>query len=322
MKTMRSHQRLLIFLLLVLALTCVISPWMAAGADWLASNWPNVQSERYPFSRVFNRAFMFSGIILFFACRRFLRLGKISELGLAKQPKSGSDVIIGWCLAVGSMIALASVMSVAGVFTPYFRLSLSESVSRCGEALFAGLFVGLLEEIFFRGILFKGLLEHGTAIRAFVLANLFYSAIHFVKPGERYFLHGLDPLAGFRHLVSTFAPFLDPVSLLPGFTGLFLIGVILSYTYMRTASLYFAIGLHAGWIFGLKTIRVFGDYSRQDLGWTFGSADPKIVSGVAAWVGLFIVGILVHILTRDRLRVWSGATKQVKVEAQVHGIQP
>jgi uncharacterized protein len=308
---MKSHQRLLVFLLLVLALTCVISPWFAVGADWFARNWPEVQLERYPFSRIFNRAFMFSGIILFFACRRFPRLGRISELGLTKQRKARVDAVMGWCLAVVSMIALGCAMSVVGVFTPYFRLSLSESVRRCGEAFVAGVFVGLLEEIFFRAILFKGLLEQGKAIRAFVLANLFYSAIHFVKPGERYFLQGLDPFAGFRHLISTFAPFLDPVSFLPGFIGLFLIGVILSYAYMRTDSLYLAIGLHAGWIFGLKTIRVFGDYTKRDLGWIFGSTDPKIVSGMAAWMGVIIVGILVHMLTRQRYHLVPG-TKPVK----------
>ena len=39
MKSLKSHQRLLIFLLSVLALTCVISPWMALGADWVAARW-------------------------------------------------------------------------------------------------------------------------------------------------------------------------------------------------------------------------------------------------------------------------------------------
>jgi hypothetical protein len=54
------------------------------------------------------------------------------------------------------------------------------------------------------------------------------------------------------------------------------------------------MSLHAKWILGLKSIRVFGDYSRQDLGWIFGSSDPKIVSGIATrlaslwWVCCYI----------------------------------
>jgi hypothetical protein len=72
MKSFESHQRLLIFLLLVLALTCVLSPWLALSADWVRDQWPGALAERVPFSRIFNRAFMISGIILFIFCRRYL----------------------------------------------------------------------------------------------------------------------------------------------------------------------------------------------------------------------------------------------------------
>ena len=102
---------------------------------------------------------------------------------------------------MGSLAALVLAMSVAQVFEPYFRLSLSRSLSRSLSALLSGVFTGSLEEIFFRGILFKGLLQNGRLSRAFVLSSLFYSALHFVKPGEPYFVDGFDPLAGFRHLI-------------------------------------------------------------------------------------------------------------------------
>lgn len=287
-------------MLLILALTCVISPWLAAGANWLASPGSPWPIERYPFSRIFNRTFMISGIVLFFVCRHFLKIKSFFQLGLVSPRKGSQDLLVGSALAVSSMVALAAVMSLAEVFTPYLRLSLSESLSQCAKAVLAAIFVGFFEEIFFRGILFKGLLEDGKRVRAYVMANLFYSALHFVKPGRPYILEHLEPLAGFRHLFSTFAPFLDPASILPGLIGLFLIGVVLSYAVARTGTLYLSIGLHAGWVFSLKTIRVFGNYTRQDLGWVFGSTDPKIVSGVGTWAGILIVLILVHRLTRER----------------------
>ncbi len=303
MESLKSHQRLLIFMLLVLALTSIISPWLAMGADWFANQW---SAERYSFSRIFNRTFMISGIVLFFACRRLLRIASFAQLGLVAPREGGRDFLTGWVLAIASMAALGTAMSFAGVFTPYFRLSLSESLSRCASAFFAGISVGFLEEIFFRGILFKGLLEHGKHARAYILANLFYSALHFVEPGEPYYLDHFDPLAGFRHLISTFTPFLDPGAILPGFFGLLLLGMVLSYAFTRTGTLYLSIGLHGGWIFSLKTIRVFGNYTRQDLGWVFGSTDPKIVSGVATWLGILIVLFLAHRLTRGRLGLGAG----------------
>jgi membrane protease YdiL (CAAX protease family) len=204
-------------------------------------------------------------------------------------------------------------MSVADVFEPYFRLSLSKSLSRSFSALLSGVFAGSLEEIFFRGILFKGLLQNGKLFRAFVVSSLFYSALHFVKPGEAYFVDGFEPLAGFRHLLYTFTPFSEPLDILPGMFGLFLLGVVLSYAFFRTGNLYLSIGLHAGWIFGLKSVRVFGDYTREDLGWLFGSTDPKIVSGIATWIGIIGVLLMVHWLTRNRCGLTSDPTARSAV---------
>ena len=209
---------------------------------------------------------------------------------------------------MGSLAALVLAMSVAQVFEPYFRLSLSRSLSRSFSALLSGVFAGSLEEIFFRGILFKGLLQNGRLFRAFVLSSLFYSALHFVEPGKAYFVNGFEPLAGFRHLFYTFTPFSEPLNILPGMFGLFLLGIVLSYAFLRTGNLYLSIGLHAGWVFGLQSMRVFGDFRRDDLGWLFGSTDPKIVSGVATWVGIISVLLLVHWWTRNRCGIAVGRT--------------
>jgi membrane protease YdiL (CAAX protease family) len=293
-------RRLMFFLLGALGLACVLSPWLAAGADWVAASWQNLLTERVAFSRVFNRAFMISGIILFVFYRRQLMGSRWRQLLVADWRTSCRDILTGLALATGSMILLAVAMTACDVFTPFFRVTLNRALERFASAVAAGLFAGALEELFFRGLLFKGIYDAGGKARAFVWVNLFYSALHFVRPGERYFLEHLDPLAGFRHLLTTFAPFLDPVSILPGLFGLWLIGIVLSYALLRTGKLYLSIGLHAGWIISLKTLRVFGDFRREDLGWLFGSTDPKIVSGVATFGGLLLVAVAVHYLTRNR----------------------
>jgi membrane protease YdiL (CAAX protease family) len=294
-------RRLMFFLLGALGVTCVISPWLAVGADWVASNWPDLLTERVPFARIFNRAFMISGIILFILCRRRLIGPQWWQLLRADGRVACRDLITGLALAIGSMVALAAAMTAYDVFTPFFRVSLARALSRFASAVTTGIFAGTLEEIFFRGLLFKAIYDAGHRLRAFLLVNLFYSALHFVRPGKPYFLDHLEPLAGFRHLLATFAPFLDPVMILPGIIGLWLIGIILSYALLRTGKLYLSIGLHAGWIIGLKTLRVFGDFEREDLGWLFGSTDPKIVSGVATYIGLLLVSVAVRYFTRNRV---------------------
>jgi membrane protease YdiL (CAAX protease family) len=299
MKSLKTHHRLILFLLLVLALTSFLSPWFAASADWIATNEPSLMSERYAFSKIFNRTFMISGIFLFFLCRRLLRIGRPADLGLTRVKEGRRDLATGWLLAVGSMVVLATAMTMLDVFTPFFRLSLAESVRRSLSGFFAGVFAGSLEEVFFRGMLFKGLYAQGP-LRAYIGANLFYAALHFVKPGEDYFMERFDPWAGWRHLAFTFTPLLDPLLLLPGIIGLFLIGVVLSFAFTRTGNLYLAIGLHAGWVFALKTFRVFGDYRREDLDWMFGGTEPKIVTGVFTWIGIVMVALVVYWMTRRR----------------------
>lgn len=298
MSSLKIHNRLLIFLLLALALTCVISPWVALGAEWYAARWPNMIEEQIPFGRIFNRSFMIAGILLFFVLRRHLIPDEIKALLALPVPLARRNLLTGFGLALASMALLLSAMTVADVYTPFFRLSLGTSLSRLASALGSGVFAGFMEEVFFRGMLFFGILRSGGRIKAYLLANLFYSALHFVKPGEEYFLNHLDVFAGVRHLLTTFQPFLDPLSLLPGITGLFLIGVALSYALERTGSLYLSIGLHAGWIVAIKSVRIVGDYTRRDLGWLFGATDPKIVSGVATWIGILLVILAVTHLTR------------------------
>jgi len=301
-------RRLIFFLLAVIALTCAISPWLAVGANWANAQWPNLVSERIPFSRVFNRAFMISGIGLFIVCRRQFAGVHLKRLFVDDIGNGRRDLAMGLGLAIGSMVVLAALMTFDGVFTPFFRLSLGRGLGTIAGAISAGIFAGGLEEVFFRGLLFKAIHDAGHPARAFLGVNLFFSALHFIRPGHRYFLDGIEPLAGFRHLLTTFAPFGDPLAILPGLLGLWLIGIVLSYALLRTGKIYLAIGLHAGWIIGLKSLRVFGDFRRENLGWLFGASDPKIVSGLATFVGLVLVGAAVHFLTRNRSDRLRGAS--------------
>lgn len=300
---MKSYQRILIFLLAVLFLTALLSPWVATLWDLIIQAQPEWHEYRYPFSRIFDRLYMILGVILFLAYRPFLGIESMNQMGLQPIRSGYPDLVKGFLLALASLIILGIAMSWFDVFTPYFRLSLQAAVERSLKAFLTAATVGFLEEIFFRGIIFKGLLEDLKSPGAFIIASLFYSAVHFVKPAERRFLSGLGPWAGIRHLIDSFHPFLDPIGLFPGLFGLFLMGMVLSYAFLRTGSLYLSISLHAGWIFGRKTLRLFGDYRHDDLGWLFGGSDPKFVSGVTAWIVVLIVGLVIHWITQNRAQL-------------------
>ena len=223
-------------------------------------------------------------------------------MGLSRQISVWPDLAMGFALSVASMALLMLLMSWADVFTPYLRYSPARALQRFASALLAGVTVAFLEELLFRGVIFKGLYEELGRLRGYLFGALFFSAIHFVKPLSEDRPTGLDAMTGIRYLAGSFQPFLNLDSLFPGLLGLFLIGAVLCYAFERTGSLYLSIGLHAGWIFSLKTLRVFGNFTREDLGWQFGSSDPKIVSGVVTWLGILLVAVAVGRLTRRRTR--------------------
>lgn len=297
---LKSYHRVFIFLLVVLFLTSLLTPWVAWLWDHIRLGRPEWQHLNYPFARIFNRIFMILGILLFFPCLRFLKIGSAAALGLTSFRRDYGYILKGALFALASFIIIVMIMATVDVFKPAFRLTFAEGLERSFKAVMTALTVGLVEEVFFRGLIFKGLFEQWRPMGAFIAANSFYAAIHFIKPAQKYYVQEFDPLLGFYHLAHSFERFLDPWSLLPGFFGLFLLGVVLSYAFVRTGSLYLSMGLHMGWVLGIKSIKVYGNYTRPDLGWFFGSSDPKFVSGVATWIGFIIVALIVHWLTRKR----------------------
>ncbi len=82
----------------------------------------------------------------------------------------------------------------------------------------------------------------------------------------------------------------------PTLVGIFLVGVVLSYACLRTNSLYFAIGLHAGWIVLIKTNILLFDHVGTNLRWLFG--DSKVVTGVLGWGLLIVTLFLVRLVTK------------------------
>ena len=288
---MKSYQRVLLLFFLTLVVASLLSPWVAALWNYVLGSAPE-------FSQIFGALFVTTATVLILSTRSLLGLQFLREAGLGPLRHGYRDLLRGFVIAIGSMAVLGVLMAMAGVFTPGFFHTLPAVLQWSVKSLLTALMVGFFEEIFFRGMIFKGLLEDTRPVAAFAVANMFYAAVHFIKPAEEFALSGLDPLAGARYLVQALEPFLDPAEILPGLVGLFVIGLALSYALWRTHSLYLSIGLHAGWVFGLKTIRIFGEFARADLGWAFGSSKPKIVSGIITWVGIVAVVVVVHLVTR------------------------
>jgi membrane protease YdiL (CAAX protease family) len=157
-----------------------------------------------------------------------------------------------------------------------------------GAALTA-LAVGTLEEILFRGGIFGALRRNLNWVVALIVSSMIYAFVHFLgtprQNGPIVWYSGLEllprMLEGFVHWQQ----------LVPGFFNLTISGALLALAYQRTGNLYFSIGLHAGWIFWVKS---YGFLTRQVPGansWFWGG--NKLIDG---WVAFLVLSITLALL--------------------------
>jgi membrane protease YdiL (CAAX protease family) len=225
--------------------------------------------ERARFSRYFNRSILLAGAILLWPALRWLNAGKPSEthagscgeplrlrFQLAPNPAWWSHLLVGFLLAGGTLLLLGGFYVGQGWYN--LREAGKPLPAILIEALGTGLAVSLLEEFVFRGALQSIAARLVKPRLLFVGIAFFFALIHFFNPP-----HGLETgevtaTSGLRMIgqifAHFFAQFANPSFLLGEFAVLFAIGLVLGYTRMKTRSLWLGIGLHAGWVFGVKTL--------------------------------------------------------------------
>jgi len=151
---------------------------------------------------------------------------KLAIVRLGERPRddlpaagSGRNLLLG--LLAGAVI-FSLVVALAALFGVY-RIAGQGDTSRLVIAL-AGtaLIPGFMEELFFRGILFRWIEEFGGSWAALVVTSALFGLAHILNPNATWF--------------SSLSIAIEA-------------GVLLGGAYMMTRSLWFPIGLHAAWNF-------------------------------------------------------------------------
>ena len=73
--------------------------------------------------------------------------------------------------------------------------------------------------------------------------------------------------------------------------GLFLLGEVLSLSYLRTGQLYLPMGLHAVLAYGVRVNKLLIEFTDLSLSWLVGTS--RLVNGLASWVMLLGIGGIV-----------------------------
>lgn len=266
--------KVLFVFLVILLLSAFIAPFI-------------FEISPFKFERILSRLVMvFSLLAIVFMAR--IRFRDLEKYGLAAPENWRKRLRQGFVMGFLTLALLTMVeivlggRQIAANLDPWWQMLL-----RVGEYCFASLIIGLTEELFFRGFLFTQLKRQFPAALSVLTANLIYAALHFFKGGG----HTIPAHPGFtdslKVIVHLADPFLKPVEWCPTFLGLFLFGLVLSYAFLKTGSLFLSIGLHAGSVFFLKIDNWFIASVPQAPPLVFG--DKNLHSGLLGWA---FIGLL------------------------------
>jgi membrane protease YdiL (CAAX protease family) len=279
---------LLIYIASVFLLAALIAPWIFWLTQWMAGHFPVLEDlARSPFHRYVNRSLLFFAVLGLWPFLWSLGGASWESVGLLRPAGHWRRLAEGFLLGFATLAAAGSIALLVGSRRWDPRLGV-EILAVVPGITATALIVALLEETLFRGTLFGSLRRQHEWKVALVISSAFYAAMHFFKsvkaPPE------ITWTSGFEQLGRMMGGFVDPERLMPGLLSLTITGMALGIAYQRTGNLYFSLGLHAGWVFWLKTfnaLTVAGPHAKGALRVSRNLYDGWL--GLAVSVGAFLV---------------------------------
>lgn len=250
----RPLQALLLLVAVPLVLGAVIAPQAYAHLlPLLQRAFPAVDSfADADFPRVMDRCVV--GVVLVVLVPAFRMSGMLPRLRTALRLGGGRAGLLAASVGIGlASMGGAYVLGwlLGGYRTSDDVMSPAHLAGRGALFLAGSVFVGLFEEIFFRGFLFGVLRTRLGFWPAAVAGSVFFMSLHFLHPPLPDDFDGTRWSAGFTalaHVAGGFDVARDAAFALT----LFLMGLTLCRLYERDGHLWRMIGLHGGWVFAMQ----------------------------------------------------------------------
>lgn len=159
--------------------------------------------------------------------------------------------------------------------------------------------ISVIEESFFRVLLFGKLKERSTPILAAVIASFIYAVLHFVSPDKSFNYQAGGMFVGFEYLGVVLTGLLQ-IQIVFGIVGLFMVGLTLCYALQKTSSIYLCIGLHSGWVVAVKMLGVMTRFNPPYDALHGAIRRNFLVSNYESWASVLLVFFLLFIFCKLR----------------------
>jgi membrane protease YdiL (CAAX protease family) len=281
---MRPIRALTIYFIIVFFGGALLAPWLWHLGQ-LANHFEAFSSitakiANAPFHRYLDRSFLFLALAGIWPLMRSLGTTSWREIGLPAPYGQINKILGGLLMGLLSLAFVVGIEIGAGARSFNHNATVPQIVGVIFSALISAVFVGLIEEILFRGAIYGGLRKALYWPFALILSSLIYALVHFL--GRADIAGPVEWNSGLVVLPRLF----DLRMFFPEFLGLTLVGILLALAYQRTGNLYFSIGMHAGWVFVLRMFASLTVQSPEISGAFWGSG--KMID---SWLALLAISI-------------------------------
>jgi membrane protease YdiL (CAAX protease family) len=276
---MSFTSRLVIALVAGVFAAAILSPFVAAI---LAT-----AGLRFPFPRIFDRVVMATVLGAIFLQARRLRLMPLLRAGYARPGTNFARSTRGFLVAIATVAILIFAAAAMGARSGEPAWHIWRILPKYFLSAIA---IAIIEEGFFRAILFGGMTGDFGRTTALALSSAIYALAHLVRSPAHFYVTGVHPWLGFHNLAASAAQLSHPMLAFPTFFGLFMLGLVLAEAYVLTGTVYFSMGLHAGFVVGAKMWPKLTSAGVALPGWLEGWGRIPLISGAAAWA--MALGIL------------------------------
>lgn len=279
--------KIIAYLLGVVLLGALLAPPLY----WLGQACSQISALQFlkdtDFQRYFARSVLISAFLLLPLVIRSIGLGRLRNLGLSRNPLWWRDIVAGFLLSVAVTAVLGFIAIHLGIYTWKGHLPWN----LVAAVFLPALIVSVIEEFLFRGAILGLVRQTISTVPAMVLVSALFSIIHFFRPVDGQ-ISVVQWYSGFDLIGKLFGRFTDPLLVGGGFMTIFVLGLLLADSVVRTRSLWLSIGLHAGTVFGKMSFNKLTKQLTQAPPW-FG---PELTIGLGSVLTLLFLWFLVWLL--------------------------
>lgn len=204
-----------------------------------------------PYSRVFDRVLMITLLVFLIILKKHFSVKEaIEKFKEFKKKIIFRDFLVAFFISLGISVFLVFFLDFDDKLV-WVKKDSYYYITKISKAFFSAIIISVLEESFFRVILFNAFKKKCNFYLAVIVTSLCYASAHFIAPQKAFTFSKLSLGVGFSYYIEVIKTMLFP-NILNAFFGLFLVGFVLCLIIQRFNSIYINIGLHSGWVMAMK----------------------------------------------------------------------